>query len=213
MMLNERLPDRPLDPASTPDRADFGDLVRRVRAGDDQAAAELVRQYEPAVRLEVRLRLRDSRLRRNLDSLDVCQSVLASFFVRAAAGQYDLEGPGQLLKLLVTIVRNKVASRARREQAECRDHRRIDPGAVEALEVVDAAPGPSRLAAAKELLHEFRRRLTEEERRLADLRAEGHAWTEIAAEMGGTPDGRRMQLSRAAQRVGRLLGLDDVNHE
>src|SRR6516225_7135137 len=63
----------------------FACLIRRLRGGDPRAAEELVREYEPAIRLEVHCRLRDPRLRRAFDSLDVCQSVLASFFVRAAA--------------------------------------------------------------------------------------------------------------------------------
>src|SRR5262249_31237363 len=50
--------------------------LRRVRAGERAAAAELVRRYEPQIRLEVRLRLRDRRLRRLFDSTDICQSVL-----------------------------------------------------------------------------------------------------------------------------------------
>ena len=29
----------------------FAEFVRRIRAGDDRAAAELVRRYEPAIRL------------------------------------------------------------------------------------------------------------------------------------------------------------------
>ena len=41
----------------------------------------------------MRIHLRDVRLRRVLDSTDICQSVLASFFVRAALGQYDLDTP------------------------------------------------------------------------------------------------------------------------
>src|SRR5262245_7793683 len=45
----------------------FQDLISKVRAGDDDAAAELVRLYEPAIRREVRLRLRDPRLRRMFD--------------------------------------------------------------------------------------------------------------------------------------------------
>ena len=56
---------------------------------------ELVRDFEPAIRMEVHCRLRDQRLRRAFDSLDICQSVLASFFVRAASGQYELDTPGQ----------------------------------------------------------------------------------------------------------------------
>src|SRR5207253_5181912 len=78
----------------------FRDLIRRVRAGDEAAAAELVQHYEPYIRRAVRVRLVDPRLKRLVDSVDVCQSVLASFFVRAALGQYDLETPEQLLKLL-----------------------------------------------------------------------------------------------------------------
>src|SRR5262245_55372827 len=93
----------------------FSDFIRRVRAGDEQAAADLVRRFEPLIRREVRLRLEDRRLGRLFDSMDVCQSVLASFFVRTAAGQYDLDQPGQLVKLLVQMARNKLASAARRQ--------------------------------------------------------------------------------------------------
>src|SRR6476619_7176990 len=99
------------------DDSTFGEFLLRIRAGDEQAAAELVRRYESAVRVEVRMRLADSRLRRVFDTMDLCQSVLASFFVRAAAGQYDLERPEQLVRLLVAIARNKVAYQARRQQA------------------------------------------------------------------------------------------------
>ena len=71
----------------------FATFMRRIRSGDGSAAEELVRHYEPIIRREVRLRLEDRRLYRVFDSMDVCQSVLGSFFLRAAAGQYDLERP------------------------------------------------------------------------------------------------------------------------
>jgi hypothetical protein len=74
----------------------FADMIQRVRAGDADAAAELVRWYEPAIRRAVRLHLRDPRLRRILDSVDICQSVLGNFFVRAALGQFDLRNWGQI---------------------------------------------------------------------------------------------------------------------
>ncbi len=91
----------------------FLQLIRRVRSGDEAAALDLVRRYEPAVRRMVRLQLRDPRLRRILDSMDVCQSVMASFFLRAATGQYDIDRPAQLLRLLAVMARNKLASQAR----------------------------------------------------------------------------------------------------
>jgi hypothetical protein len=64
----------------------FLELIRRIRARDPEAAAELLRQYEPAVRLEVRMRLRGGRLWRLVDSLDISGPFLGSFFVRVAAG-------------------------------------------------------------------------------------------------------------------------------
>jgi len=89
----------------------FRDLILRVRSGDEQAAADLVRRYEPTIRRTVRVRLRNLRLRRVLDSMDVCQSVLLNFFVRVAAGQFELDTPNQLLKLLATMARHKVGGR------------------------------------------------------------------------------------------------------
>ena len=186
----------------------FRDLIQRVRAGDTQAAADLVRRYEPTIRLVVRRRLTNPGLRRVLDSMDICQSVLASFFVRAAAGQYDLDDPTQLLKLLVVIARNKVAYQARRERAQCRDNRRVEPVDPGDLEVAAVGPAPSQLVAGEELLREFRQRLTAEERHLADLRAQDQGWAEIAARLGGTPQARRMQWTRAVERVARQLGLE-----
>jgi RNA polymerase sigma-70 factor (ECF subfamily) len=191
----------------------FAVFLRRIRAGDSEAAAELVRQYEAAIRLEVRMRLRNLRLRRVLDSMDVCQSVLASFFVRAAGGQYDLEDPRQLLKLLVVIARNKVAYQARKELAQRRDNRRVEAVDLRELQVAADESTPSQQLASAELLHEFRRRLSDEERRLADLRVQGHGWPEVAAELGGTPQARRMQWTRAVERVTRELGLDEASHE
>src|SRR5436309_12071378 len=103
----------------------FQDLMRRVRAGEERAATELVRQFEPEIRRAVRVRLTDPRLRRVLDSLDVCQSVLGNFFVRVASGQLELDRPENLLRLLVTMAKNKVLDHARRQQAACRDQRRV----------------------------------------------------------------------------------------
>jgi RNA polymerase sigma factor (sigma-70 family) len=190
------------------DDTNFADLLRRVRAGDEQAAAELVLRYESAVRVAVRMRLGDARLRRVLDSMDVCQSVLASFFVRAAAGQYDLERPDQLVRLLVTIARNKVAYQARRHRAGNRDLRRDEGLDAGARDLVGAEPSPSRVASGRELLAEVRRRLTPEELRLADLRAEGREWAEIAATLGGTVEARRKQLARALDRVTSQVDLE-----
>ena len=69
----------------------FTELIERVRSGDEQAATQLVQEFEPVVRRELRFRLRDSSARRELDSMDISQSVLSNFFVRVATRQYDLK--------------------------------------------------------------------------------------------------------------------------
>src|SRR5262245_15834426 len=111
----------------------FQDLMVRVRAGDEEAAAELVRTYEPAIMRVIRVRLLDQRLRRVIGDSDIFQSVMRSFFVRAALGQYDLQRADDLLGLLAVMARNKIADASRR-----RDVTR-DRGALPIDDVPEAA--------------------------------------------------------------------------
>ncbi len=141
--------------------------------------------------------------------MDICQSVLANFFVRVAAGQYDLKEPDDLTKLLVTMSRNKVAEKMRRQHQLRRDSRRT-VGGVEELALAGRDPSPSSAIAGKELIDEARQRLSEEERRLVELRGQGRSWEEVAATLGGTPGARRNQLARALDRVAQELQLDEL---
>ena len=195
-----------------PEALAYADFIRRVRAGDEQAAEELVRRYEAEIRLEVRvwLRVRDPRLRRVFDSMDICQSVLASFFVRAAVGDFDLAEPRQLIGLLVGMARNKLSEQVRHHQRQRRDVRRTSGAEADAQLAPAVGETPSQVVAHRELLQKFREQMSEEERRIADLRAAGLDWADVAAQLGGTAEGRRKQLARAVARVGSGLGLDTV---
>lgn len=192
-----------------PEQQQFRDLIDRVRERDQDAATELVRRYENAIRRVVRIHLRDARMRRVLDSMDICQSVLASFFVRTALGQYELETPEQMLGLLASIARNKLSNQANRLKAKRRDIRREAGLGDDAASAVDAASDPSEQASAKEILEKVRSRLDENERHLAEQRALGRSWKEIADEVGGTDVALRKKLTRALNRVMAELGLDD----
>jgi RNA polymerase sigma-70 factor (ECF subfamily) len=195
------------------DQNNFLDFVRRIRAGDEEAAREVVRQYESVIRLEVRRRFSDPSLNRLFDSMDICQSVLCSFFVRAAAGQYELDKPEQLTKLLVSMARKKLAFQTRKEHSQRRDSRRTVSADTGTRETITDQPGPECHAAMQDLLRAFRERLTAAERQLADLRVQGHTWPEIAARLGGTPQARRRQLDRALDRAARELRLEEVANE
>jgi RNA polymerase sigma-70 factor (ECF subfamily) len=190
----------------------FAEFLHRIRAGDATAAEQLVRGYERAIRVAVRTRLTDPTLQRVFDSMDVCQSVLASFFVRAHAGQFDLHAPEQLAALLVKMARNKLAMRARYHHRDRRDGRKqVNDSAVLAA-LTDAVGGdPQRIAAGHELLEKVREHLGPEGRTIADMRADGRGWDDVAAELGGTPEGRRKQFARALDRAAADLGIDEAD--
>jgi RNA polymerase sigma factor (sigma-70 family) len=188
------------------DALSFRELVQRVRERDQDAAAELVRRYEPAIRVAVRVRLTDPLLRRLLDSVDICQSVLGDFFVHIADGRFELERPEQLVALLATMARNKVTNQALRQRAARRDQRRVAPGGLDP-EVADPGPDPSDLAEQRDLCLFVQDHLPPAEREIARLRGEGYEWAEIAEAVGATPDAVRVRLNRA---LGRLAGAPDA---
>ena len=187
------------------DEPEFTALLGRVRAGDEEAAARLVRQFEPEVRRVVRGRLTDPYLRRLVDSGDICQSVLANFFVRAALGQFQLDRPEHLVRLLVTMARNRVLNLAR-------DRRREKAAAAATPDLAEAAadlgPSASHAVSCRELAEKARAGLPPDVRRVADLRSQGRGWDEIAAALGQGAEKLRKQYARALERVARQLGLD-----
>jgi len=186
----------------------FTALLEQVRNGDQEAASRLVEEFEPVVRRELRFRLRDNRARLELDSMDISQSVLSNFFVRVATRQYDLNEPVDLVKLLATMTRNKVAEKLRNQHRQRRDSRRTVLG-VEGMALASADPTPSRVLAGKEILELVLRSLSGEERRLVDLRAQGLSWEEIADSLGGSADARRKQMARAIDEIVHKLGLGE----
>ena len=196
-----------------PESVQFQELIRRVRARDEDAARELTTRYEKVIHRVVRIHLRDSRLRQVLDSADVCQSVLASFFVRTALGQYELETPEHLINLLITIAKNKLTNQVQRHLAQRRDFRRNLTTDTEGFQLFDRASDPSEQASAKELLEKVRDRLDTQERYLADQRALGRTWQDLADELGGTDVALRKKLTRALNRIMSDLGIDEADDD
>jgi RNA polymerase sigma-70 factor (ECF subfamily) len=192
--------------------AQFQDLIRRVRERDEDAARELTERYERVIRRVVRIHLRDSRIRQVMDSTDVCQSVLASFFVRTALGQYELDTPQQLVNLLTTITRNKLTNQIHQHRAQRRDVRKNTTIESEGVMIADRATDPSEQASAKELLEMVTNRLAPQERYLAEQRSIGRTWPEIAEELGATDVALRKKLTRALDRVMAELGIDEALH-
>ena len=185
--------------------AQFSELMKRVRSGDQLAAAELLRLYEPAIRRDIRLRLSNPKLRRVVDSVDIAQSVFGNFFVRAVYGEFELERPEQLFGLLSRMVTNKVIDKHRR--ATTRRIQDLVDSPVEDCELADHnAATASEVVARAELLEQFEQRLTKEENQIARMRRDGKSWNDIADQLEGRPDALRKKLMRACDRVLTELG-------
>ncbi|MBX7106331.1 MAG: hypothetical protein K1X57_19795 [Gemmataceae bacterium] len=179
-------------------------MLERVGQNDEEAITELVRRYEPEIRTMVRAWLRpwELKLRTVFDSNDICQSVLAWFFTKNAAGRYDLDSPSNLRNLLRVMVRNRVYYRIRGTKNDTRTTSM--PTDIDSKQVP-----PDEALAEKELFEAVFSRFTPEEGELARRRMYGESWDEISAQVGGTADARRMQLARAANRLARELTVND----
>lgn len=190
---------------------DFCQLLKRVRSGDSEAATELVREYESEIRRVIRLRLTDPSIRRVIDSMDICQSVLVNFFVRVTQGEFDLDKPAELVKLLTVMVRNKVIDQSRRLKAGKR-FGGLAPGSSPSQlnEIPDREPGVSTLVANRDLIEAIKQRLDPFDRHLAESRAAGMGWPELSAELGVSGDALRKRLSRALDQA--LQDLEGNGH-
>jgi RNA polymerase sigma factor (sigma-70 family) len=190
----------------------FRHLVALARAGDEPAAAVLVREYQSELHRYVRFRLTNPGVRRLVDSLDVCQSVLASFFVRLRDGQLEVLEPRQLFRLLAVMAENKVRDKVRRHQAARRGGGA--PVAAVGAETIDApAPDtdPADAVAGREILAAVRDRVRPADREVVERWLAGEGWPQIAAAVGKKPDAVRHQVTRAVDQAARELGLIEEN--
>jgi RNA polymerase sigma-70 factor (ECF subfamily) len=182
------------------DDNEFTRLMQQTRAGDQAAAMKLVELYEPEIRRTARMRMTDPKLRRLVDSMDICQSVFGKFFNKAAQGDLNLDTPDQLLGLLVTMTRNRVVDEHRRQTRKKRGSGEA-PLLAESNMVVEGSPGPKTAFEMKDLLDQVRSHLTPEELEIADRRNLGKSWNEIADELSESSEVLRKRLERALERV------------
>lgn len=186
----------------------FDELLARLRRGEDGAVREFVATYEPYIRRAIRPRLVRAGLRAAADSADICQSVLGSFLIRIACGEYELHSAGDLEKLLVTIARRKFAALTRREYAERRDRRRV-LAILSDHDPVDPGTDPGQDLLLRDVVEQVRQRLADEERALFESRQKGQSWEAIARQRNDSAVLLRKRLSRALHRVAVELGLED----
>jgi RNA polymerase sigma-70 factor (ECF subfamily) len=184
---------------------DFPSLLARAAEGDAAAMDELVRQYEPKVRLVARVLLGPA-LRPYLDSADLAQSVHKSIVLGLRDHKFQVDGADQLVGLALTVLRRKAAKHWRKLQRQRRlsgdgSARSTDslPGVLTALSSPDGDPAAE--AQFRDQMDHLCGHLDEAERRILDLRLDGHTPAEIADQLGVSRVALRVRLTRLRQRL------------
>jgi RNA polymerase sigma-70 factor (ECF subfamily) len=187
----------------------FDDLMTRLRAGDQDAAAELFRRFAGRLIGLARSHL-DRRLQTKVDPEDVVQSVFKSFFPRVAAGQFELENWDSLWSLLVVITLHKCGHKREMFHAALRDVRREvapprpDEDSAARWEAIARDPTPSEAASLAETVEQVMRGLKDNEQQILELRLQGFTAAEIAAQVGRSEYTVNWVLKRIRKRLKHL---------
>jgi RNA polymerase sigma-70 factor (ECF subfamily) len=191
----------------------FTDLMTRLRAGEEPAAAELFQRFTHRLIALARSRL-DQRLRQKVDPEDVLQSVYQSFLLRHTQGQFELTDWDGLWSLLTLLTLRKCRRWARHFRTAGRDIDREIP--LEAVpDVLDPdrgllsnEPTPEEAALLTEHLEQLFRGLEERDRAIVSLSLQGYSAREVSARLGRPQRTVFRVLERVKQRVRRLQAAD-----
>lgn len=190
----------------------FANLMARLRAHDNEAAAQVLARFAHRLIALARSRL-DALLRRKVDPEDVMQSVYRSFFGRFGRGEFDLETWDNLWSLLVLLTVRKCSRQAEHFHAARRDVRReADLTNADAesrpSDLVARAPTPAEAALFADTLEELLRGLDDRERRIVALSLEGQGPAEIATQVERTQRTVNRVLERVRRRLDRMHESD-----
>ncbi|MFO0916513.1 MAG: sigma-70 family RNA polymerase sigma factor [Pirellulales bacterium] len=183
---------------------DFQQLLEKAKAGDQGAAKVLFDRYKHAIRRAARSRIFSERQRRIFDSEDILQTVMKSFFDRAARpdNHWKLDTPESLVNLLMTMAKNKATDKARGLDTASRG------GGGEAVPMdLGNVPGksqrsPDELAEIKDLATKCWDRMPADLRGLYRMRVEERmSWDEIGEELDESAEACRKRLVRGLEEV------------
>lgn len=176
-------------PGTDSGEGELRQFLERIRAGDEDAARELLTRYEAEVRLVVRRQL-PRLLRSRFDSIDFLQSVWGDFFQRMRSegvSQAEFEDSRHLVAFLARAAKNKVIDEYRRAASQKQDMHREEPLWVDGdrpRELQGHDDSPSQVAEAHEALDRLREFLPEERREILELKAQGLSSKDIGDRLG-----------------------------
>ena len=175
-------------------------LLRRLAAGQENAADAIYRRYADRIRALARTKL-PQHLTARMDADDVVQSVFRAFFQSARRGLYQVMDGEELWCLLAPVTVNKVRSLHAYHAAARRDARVTVPFDAKNEEL----PGLE-LELMELVVRDVLEQLPATERNAIALRLEGYEVAEIADRMGRSKRSVERSLQNARQHLTGLMG-------
>jgi RNA polymerase sigma-70 factor (ECF subfamily) len=188
----------------------FDDVMARLRAGDESAAAEIFRRFADRLIGLAQQKL-DGRLRGKVDAEDILQSVYRTFFRRHAEGEYAFDGWNGLWSLLTVITVRKCGRWRHHFDTAGRDvtlevplGEREDAPPAGAVASLAREPSPVEAVVLAEVVEALLRGLPERDQAIVSLRLQDYAPAEIAARLGRPERTVYRVLDRVKRRLRRL---------
>jgi RNA polymerase sigma factor (sigma-70 family) len=181
---------------------EFSDLLTRARTGDEAAVKQLVQQYEGIVR-RAASGLLGQAMRPYLDSLDLVQSVHRSLLIGLRHDKFDISTPNNLIALALTMVRRKIARHWRKlkHQPSAQAPVSVNDTKDALSQVPDTQTGPASQVVFSDEMTRLMAELDPTDRRLIELRLQGHSTADVARLLGVDSRFLRVRLGRLRKRL------------
>jgi RNA polymerase sigma factor (sigma-70 family) len=191
-------------PTSAPDpQKAQTDFWLRMRDADETALAAIVKEYEVEIRRAATMRL-GPLLRPHLDSVDLVQSVYITLLKGLRGEKFHIAGPQELVALSAEIIRRKVAQVWKRLKRRTELNNNLTGSREDEEHVIvnrDGEPDPMADAEMRDAIDRIMQECDPADKKLLQLRLEGHSTAEAARALDADPDVLRVRLSRLRKRL------------
>jgi RNA polymerase sigma factor (sigma-70 family) len=176
-------------------------LIAKLSSGDDAAAEEVFRAYEPYLRMVVR-RMLPNNLRPKFDSIDVVQSVWADVITGFREAGWQFSDAAHLKAFLVRATRNRFIDRVRQNRVAVEKNEPLAPDQLDAAATA-GGPDPGEVLEAGELWEKMLSLCAPNHRPILELKRQGCSLAEIAEKTGFHESSVRRILYDLARRLAR----------
>jgi RNA polymerase sigma factor (sigma-70 family) len=190
----------------------FAELMKRLEAGDGEAADVVFRLYAQRLIALARKHL-DARCRAVLSGSDIALEVLNSFFRRQVNDPFDLDNEDALWALLAEMTLRKCGKWYRHFAARKRSVPTLSLDPAEDSEASwqarDLAPTPQEIATLTDTVALLYQGLKDNERQICELRLQGYKVGEIADQLNLSLETVYRKIGRIRTKLERLIPVGE----